>query len=132
MQLRCGIALICMLLVTLPACDAFSPCPPDPGAVDSRDFAGIGDDTLIFTGHVIRYVPAPVLDARGYDIGVGRWLKGRPDIDAFLRLAQPVPGIEPGEPVMVIAEPGPRSPIILPGPCAPLVPISEDDVGGDA
>lgn len=121
--------LLAFLLALASACQIEAICPATPEAAISGQSSAITADTLIFTGHVIRYVEAPNLEARGYDLSVSRWLKGRPSPEGtFLRVTRAVPGIRAGQPVMIIAEPGPRDPISVPGSCLPLVPIAEDQV----
>jgi len=47
----------------------------------------------------------------------------------FLRIDEPVPGITPGDPVLLVAERTERNNrLFTPGPCAPLVGIPESFV----
>lgn len=105
-----------------------SVCPTAPGEVAAAEFSAIGDETIVAVGQVIRYVDSPELESRGYDIGNVRPLRGElSPHGVFLRVDHEVPGIRGGQPVMLIAEPGPRT-VVLPGVCVPLVPIGEDEL----
>lgn len=103
-------------------------CPTAPDQVASANFEGIGDETIVAVGHVIRYVDSPELASRGYDFGPTQTLRGKLSPEGtFLRVRAAIPGIRAGQAVMLIAEPGRRA-VVLPGICAPFVPIGEDEV----
>lgn len=115
---------------TAVACSGCGPsvCPTSPDQVASRDWSGIGEDTIVAVGHVIRYVDSPELDSRGYDLDLLETLHGELSPEGtFLRVPATVPGIRAGQSVMVIAEPGPRT-VVIAGVCVPLTPISDDEV----
>lgn len=121
-------AALCLLLS--PGCMLPGTCPTTPNEAATGEFTAIGDDTLILLGFAIRYVPSPQLESRGYDINVVSWVPGRGEPDpegTFLRIANEVPGIEPGDAVMLVAEPGPGT-VVVPGVCVPLVPVDEEAV----
>jgi hypothetical protein len=123
-------ATVAMVLAVVAAGCGLMPSGCPTSVKEAEDSAAIGADTMIFTGHVIRYVPAPEAPAaRGYDLNIVRWLIGRPDPEGvFLRVDEAVPGVAPGDPVLIVAEPGSRPNVIVAGPCPPLVPIRGADV----
>jgi hypothetical protein len=129
-----GVAWLAILLVVVgvSGCTLLDPaCPRTPADADAEEFEARSADTNVFTGYVIRYVDSPDLDARGYDLNVRRWLLGRPSPEGtFLRVTEPLPGIGPGDPVLIVAEPGPREPLLVAGRCPPLTLISEAEVEG--
>lgn len=125
------VALAMYLAAVAPGCEAAHVCPLTPDDVASGSFSGLGADTVVFTGHVIRYVDSPEPESRGYDVGVRRWLKGTASPQGtFLRVAREVAGIQGGQPVMIIGEPVGTGAVIEAGACVPLVPISDEEVEG--
>lgn len=107
---------------------ASSPCPSSFEEAQAGNFDA---STFVGAGHVIRFVPSPDREYRGYDINITRPLTpGAPFMDVgFLRIDEPVPGITPGDPVLLVAERTERNNrLFTPNPCAPLVVISESFV----
>ena len=87
----------------------------------------MGDDIFIATGHVIRFVPAPQPQFRGYDINVA--LDGQANFDTyFLRTPASIEGFDGGEPALLVARRTDRTHVLVPGPCVPLTDIPEDQV----
>lgn len=129
-----------LLMAALTACVAGidpSPRGMTPAGVSCpRNFdeaqAGDFDDSMfVGAGHVIRFVSSGDDDYRGYDINITRPLtSGAPFMDTgFLRIDNPVPGIAPGDPVLLVAERTEKNHrLFTPGPCVPLVGIPESFV----
>ncbi len=76
---------------------------------------------------MIRFVPAPDGGYRGYDLDLRRVVVGAPtEPTVFLRLHDPINGLERGSPVLVVATVNSQNPQVLtPGPCPPIQQISE-------
>ena len=124
-------AVLTIAVAFASGCETADVCPLTPESVEREAFAGLGEDTVVLTGHVIRYVDAPDVEFRGYELNVVRFLNGRASPEGtFLRVAREVGGIREGQPVMIIGEPVGRGVVIEPGPCVPLIPISVDEVDG--
>lgn len=124
-------AVVTIVLATASGCETAGVCPLTPDSVHTETFTGLGEDTVVFTGHVIRFVDSPDIEFRGYDVNVVRFLKGRASPEGtFLRVAREVAGIRGGQPVMIIGDPVGRGVVIEPGTCVPLIPISDEEVEG--
>ena len=124
-------AVVTIAVAFASGCETADVCPLTPESVETETFAGLGEDTVVLTGHVIRYVDSPDLEFRGYELNVVRFLKGRASPEGtFLRVAAEVAGIREGQPVMIIGDAVGRGVVIEPGPCVPLIPISVDEVDG--
>jgi hypothetical protein len=129
--LRSWVAIAGILLTVASACETSHVCPLTADAVETGEFIGLGEETVVFTGYVIRYVDAPDPEFRGYDVNVVRWLKGSASPEGtFLRVPREVAGISGGQPVLIIGEPAENERVIEAGPCVPLVPIADDEVDG--
>lgn len=109
-----------------------TPAPaPCPSSFEDAQAANFDESTFVGAGRVIRFVPSPDREYRGYDINITRPLTpGAPFMDVgFLRIDDPVPGIAPGDPVLLVAERTERNNrLFTPGPCVPLVVIPESFV----
>lgn len=137
MKLRVALSL---LLTLLTACAvAPNPSPSDmtpagvpcPSSVEEAQAGNFDESMFLGAGHVIRFVPSPDREYRGYDINITRPLTpGAPFMDVgFLRIDDPLPGIAPGDPVLLVAERTERNHrLFTPGPCVPLVGIPESFV----
>ena len=124
-------AVATIMMVTASGCDVADVCPLTSESVETESFTGLGEDTVVLTGYVIRYVDSPDVEFRGYELNVVRFLKGRASPEGtFLRVAREVAGISGGQPVMIIGDPIGRGVVIEPGVCVPLIPISEEEVDG--
>ncbi|MBA2631825.1 MAG: hypothetical protein H0U86_02285 [Chloroflexi bacterium] len=108
-------ALVAMLVAVASACEATHLSPLTPDDVETGSFSGLGGSTVVFTGHVIRYVDSPDPEFRWYDLGVRRWLKGSASEGTFLSVEREVAGIQGGQPVMIIGEPVGRGVVIEAG-----------------
>jgi hypothetical protein len=97
-------------------------------AVADAGLDGTGT-TLVAVARVIRFVPSPDDRARGYDLDLARAVVGHPsDSGLFLRLHDPIPGLERGTPVLVTATMDSQNPVLLtPNRCPPLQAISESE-----
>jgi len=117
------------LTATAPGCTVAAACPETFEQAESGEFEGRAESTLVGTGLVIRYVPAPDLASRGYDIAVERLLWGdRPETPTFLLVPDEIADVRPGAPVLIVAEPTDRDWVITQGTCVALRPIEESDV----
>ena len=124
-------AVVTIAVATASGCATADVCPLTPESVETEAFTGLGEDTVVFTGYVIRYLDSPDVEFRGYDVNVVRFLKGRASPEGtFLRVAREVAGIRGGQPVMIIGDPVGAGVVIEPGPCVPLIPISDEEVDG--
>jgi hypothetical protein len=123
-------AVVTIMVATASGCGTADVCPLTPDSVETDTFSGLGEDTVVFTGYAIRYVDAPDVEFRGYDLSVVRFLKGRASPEGtFLRVAREVAGIRGGQPVMIIGDPVGTGLVIEPGTCVPLIPIADEEVG---
>ena len=120
------LAVACALAV-LPGCAI--PIPNGcPQTIEAARTADLGDRTFVGGGYVIRFVPSPHGASRGYDVNITTPISPSGFIDtAFLRVSTEIPGIQNGDPVLLIG-PRERGPIILPGECPPLTVIGEDEL----
>jgi len=104
---------------------------PCPGSFEDAQATNFDAGTFVGAGRVIRFVPSPDREYRGYDINITRPLTpGAPFMDVgFLRIDDPVPGIAPGDAVLLVAERAERNNrLFTPGSCVPLVGIPESFV----
>lgn len=115
------------LLATVPACAA-PVCPRVPN--DLRDpalQARIGEDILAGIAIPNRFVDSPDLEFRGYDVEVTSRVAGLAAADQvmFVRVQDPLPGVELGMEMLLIGRRGPKPAEISPaGDCAPLAPMA--------
>lgn len=126
-----------LLLTLLTACAGGPDLPPSdmtpadvscPSSFEEAQAGSFDESTFVGAGHVIRFVPSPEREFRGYDINITRPLtRGAPFMDVgFLRIDDPVPGIAPGDPVLLVAERTERNHrLFTPGSCVPLIGIPE-------
>ena len=78
---------------------------------------------------MIRFVPAPVGSARGYDINVTRPVSEGAQMNTyFLRTATEIPGISDGMPVLLMGDRTDRHFVLVAGACPALTPTTDDDV----
>jgi hypothetical protein len=97
----------------------------------SGDFSTITDVTVVAIGRAVRYVDASSRDSRGYDLDIRRTFSGSVSADnpnPFLRTANELPGVRPGQAVLIVAQPGPSTRVVVPGACDPLRPIDEAEL----
>lgn len=101
-------ALLGLLIAgtVLPGC-AIVPdaCPSTFDEARSVDFDAGVDDPFIATGTVVRFVASPDPSSRGYDVNIARhdgpvFVPGV----AFVRLAEPMAGIQDGDAVLVLGD----------------------------
>ena len=124
-------AVLTIVVAVASGCETADVCPLTPDSVETGTFTGLGEDTVVLTGYAIRYVDAPDVEFRGYDLNVVRFLKGQAAPEGtFLRVDREVAGIRGGQPVMIIGDPVGRGVVIEPGPCVPLIAIPDEEVGG--
>ena len=112
----------CGLQVTLPT--------PDDGCPRSVAEAAAlenGREIVLATGALIRFVPSPRLDFRGYDVNLMTRNGKTYHETLFLRTAERIAGVREGEYVLVVAEATDRSLVVVPGRCPALVPITEEE-----
>lgn len=115
----------------LPSSGTTPPSPPCPSSFEEAQAGNFDASTFVGAGHVIRFVPSPDREYRGYDINITRALtRGAPFMDTgFLRIDDPVLGITPGDPVLLVAQRTETNHrLFTPGACAPLVVIPESFV----
>ncbi|HEX2766138.1 MAG TPA: hypothetical protein VHR55_05845 [Candidatus Limnocylindria bacterium] len=129
-----------LLLSLLTACAGWPyPSPSDmtpadvscPSSFEEAQAGSFDESMFVGAGHVIRFVPSPDREYRGYDINITRPLTpGAPFMDVgFLRIDDPLPGIAPGDAVLLVAARTERNHrLFTPGPCVPLVGIPESFV----
>lgn len=137
MKWRVALALLFTLLTACAVGPDLSPSNKTPAGVSCPSSfeeaqAGNFDESMfVGAGHVIRFVPSRDREYRGYDINITRPLTpGAPFMDVgFLRIQDPVPGIAPGDTVLLVAERTERNNrLFTPSPCVPLVGIHESFV----
>jgi len=118
---------VAAVMVALPTACATTPvCPETVEEAEDGTFSALGDDTYVAIGRVIRYVPSPVLDSRGYDLSIDRTLHGKASVGGtFLRVVNEIANIQAGQAVIVVAAPGSNQRFIVQGPCIPLILIEE-------
>jgi hypothetical protein len=107
---------------------AAAPCP---STFEEAQAGNFDESMFVGAGHVVRFVPSPDREYRGYDINITRPLTpGAPFMDVgFLRIDDPVPGIAPGDTVLLVAKRTERNHrLFTPGPCVPLVGIPQSFV----
>ncbi len=108
------------------------PVPRCPQSVDealSGDFPAITDATVVAVGRAVRYVDASSPDSRGYDLDIRRTFSGSLTAEnPFLRTANELPGVRPGQAVLIVAQPGPSTRVVVSGACDPLRPIDEAEL----
>jgi hypothetical protein len=115
------------VVMTTAACESIPACPQTVQQAETGDFSAIGAETFVAIARVARFVPSPDPDARGYDLGIERTIRGETSFEGiFLRTASELPGIRPGQSVIVVAEPGPNERVIVQGTCVPLQPIPDE------
>jgi hypothetical protein len=108
------------------------PTPDDgcPRSVAEAAATEHGRDVIVATGHVVRFVPSPQAQFRGYDVNL-QSRNGEPYFNTVLvRVRDRLPGIVDGQPVLVVAERTDRASALVAGDCPVLVPIPESDVDG--
>ncbi len=133
-------AALSLILTLLTACadrldrsssDATPASAPCPSSFEEAQAGNFDASTFVGAGYVIRFVPSPDREYRGYDINITHTLTpGAPFMDiGFLRIDDQVPGITPGDAVLLVAERTERNNrLFTPGPCVPLVGIPESFV----
>jgi hypothetical protein len=111
----------------LTACAELRRCPETVEEAESGTF---GEGTFVGIGRVIRYVPSPQLEYRGYEVHIVRTLVGgTPFMDtAFVVTDAEIPGVSGGQPVLMVAEESDSASLFFPGPCVPLVVIPESSL----
>jgi hypothetical protein len=104
-----------------------TPCPTSVEAARSDAVLDATGTTLVAVARVARFVPSPDVRYRGYDLDVRRVVVGdAPESVMFLRVPDPVSGIQRGSPVLVVAVQDRQRPELLAaGPCPPLQTMSE-------
>jgi hypothetical protein len=108
------------------SCSSASRCPQSVDQAVSGDFPVITDVTVVAIGRAVRYVDASSRDSRGYDLDIRRTFSGSLSANnPFLRTANELPGVLPGQAVLILAQPGPSTRVVVPGACDPLRPIDE-------
>ncbi len=119
------------LLVTMVIAAAFvttacvvPPCPTSPADAASAASA-LEADSVVAVARVARFVPSPVVESRGYDLDVRRWLVGDGRAETFLR-GDEVVDVDRGAPVLVTAR-WTHDGALSPGTCPALVQITEAD-----
>ena len=87
--------------------------------------ARIGGSFVAGTAMVNRYVDSPDAEYRGYDLEITSRVAGLAEADQIMFAAAltPIPGIEPGDEVLVVGRRGPRAAEIQSaGGCQALAP----------
>jgi len=111
------------------SCSSAPRCPQSVDQALWGDFPTITDATVIAVGRAVRYVDASSRDSRGYDLDIRRTFSGSVSADnPFLRTANELPGVRPGQAVLIVAQPGPSTRVVVPGACDPLRPIDEAEL----
>lgn len=105
------------------------PAPACPTSVEAARSDAVLDatkTTLVAVARVIRFVPSPDVRYRGYDLDLRRALVGNPSESVlFLRVPNPIDGIQRGSQVLVLAVMDGQQPLLLTaGPCTALQSIS--------
>jgi hypothetical protein len=117
----CALALV----IGLGGCTLPTGCPQ---TIEAARTADLGDDMFVGGGVVIRFVPSPDPEYRGYDVNITRPISPANFLNtAFLRVVTELPGIEAGDPVLLIG-PRERGALVLPGACPPLTVVGEDEL----
>lgn len=117
------------LIASVSSCGVMAGCPESVDQAISGDFPGVGEDSFVAVGQVARFVASPDQESRGYDLDVRRMFSGTASGEgSFLSVPEEVPGIEPGDAVLVIAEPGENSRVIVAGSCTPLRFIGDQEL----
>lgn len=109
------------------ACVEFGRCPE---SVEEAESGSFGEGTFVGVGRVIRYVPSPQIEYRGYEVHIVRTLIGpAPFMDtAFLVTDAEIPGVNEGQPVLMVAQESETSSLFFSGTCVPLVVIPESSI----
>jgi hypothetical protein len=96
-------------------------------AARSEAVLNVSGTTLVALARVIRFVSSPDISYRGYDLDLRRAVAGdRSESVLFLRVPNPIAGIQRGSPVLVLAVmDGMRPQLLTEGRCSALQPISE-------
>jgi hypothetical protein len=129
---RVGATATVVLATMLTSCGGSPACPSSIDQAESGAFEARTNATVVATGIVARYVPAPKLEARGYDLEVRRIFWGdRPQASTFLRVPAEIPDVGPGQTVLIVAEPADRDWVLSQGTCVALRPIDESDLDAD-
>lgn len=120
-----AVTVVAAVGVGTSSCSLASTCPT---TVDEAVASTHREGTFVGTGYVVRFVPSPRTEFRGYDINAVRWIGGRAAGGLLFLRSDEIAGIGDGQPVLIIAREGEES-SYAPGACPALQPISEDDVG---
>ena len=115
------------LVALLGGCALPTGCPQ---TIEEARAVDLGDDMFVGGGYVIRFVPSPDPEYRGYDVNItapiapaGLWGT------AFLRVVTEIPGVQAGDPVLLIG-PRERGMLVLAGECPPLIVVDEAELDG--
>ena len=86
-------------------------------------------ETFVGGGWLIRYVPSPDRpDFRGYDVNITTPVSPAGFLDtAFLRVPDEIPGVNDGDPVLLVGRREGRV-LVHPGPCPPLTVIDAEEL----
>ena len=126
-RLALGPLSVLAIAGVLAACSLPTPtgCPQTIEAARALDPA---DRAFVGGGYVIRFVPSPDPEFRGYDVNITTPISPSGPLNtAFLRVANEIPGIQDGDPVLLIG-PRARGVVVLPGACPALTVVSEDEL----
>lgn len=87
-------------------------------------------DAIVGGGAVIRFIPAPQPEFRGYDINLTRPISERARLNTyFLTVSDEIPGIAAGDAVLFIGTRTDRASRLVPGVCPPLTVTTDEDAG---
>jgi hypothetical protein len=120
------IIISALIVVSATACDAMAACPSSVEQLHDPDLrARLGGSLVAGTAIVQRYVDSPDAEYRGYDLEIRTRVAGLAQSDQimFASATEPLPGIEPGDEVMVIGRRGPRVAEIRAADCPLLKPV---------
>ena len=121
-------AVMAVVMLAASSCATAAACPRD--LVDLQDpalSARIGGNFVAGTAIVNRYVESPDAQYRGYDLEITSRVAGlaRGDQIMFAMALNPIPGIEPGDEVLVVGRRGPKPAEIQSAGCPVLAPIGD-------
>jgi hypothetical protein len=121
---------VVMAVVTLmgAGCETTAECPRDLEHLQDPALpARIGSGFVAGTAIVNRYVDSPDTQYRGYDLEITSRVAGLAQADQvmFAMAQTPIPGIEPGDEVLVVGRRGPRVAEIQSAGCPVLAPVGD-------
>jgi len=128
-RLRDAIGVVmAVLTMTGAGCETGAGCPRDVEQLqDPALRASIGGSFVAGTAIVNRYVDSPDVQYRGYDLEITSRVAGLAEADQvmFAMAEAPIPGIEPGDEVLVVGRRGPRVAEIQSAGCPVLAPVAD-------